>query len=270
MLKTLFTSAILTGGLAMSATSAQAQNYEGYAQQAQNYVTHANTPAADPLSACKSGEMKRKLIGGAIGGAAGSYAGAKIAGDDDETKGAVIGGLVGGVAGYGLGDKTVDCDPVYEDRYGQPYAASQSQSGAVYQQQPAPSYSQSAPSRAYTQPASYASQPALPLQSGYGERTYVSNHPAYSNPSYGANMQRVYVDRQAPTLTQASTQYVQSQPQTVRYVTPTPQPQPAAPAQYYSQQPATYRTSTRTQVPVRHMMSGRPHRHGKYNCQQPH
>ena len=280
MLRHLFTSTIIFSGAALMASSASAQNYDAYAQQAQSYAASAQGQGLDAHSACKSGETKRKLIGGALGGAAGSYVGAKLGGDD-ETKGAVIGGLVGGVAGYGLADKTIDCDPVYEDRYGQPYANTQAYNGAghagpAYSQeatysQPAPSYPQTVThGAAYTQPARYAAPQAPTAQGGYGERVYVSNHPAYSDPSYGADMRRIYVDRQAPTLTQASTTYAPAQVETVRYA-PRATYQAAAPTQTYSQtQPAVYRASTSSRVPVRHMMSGQRHMHGKYTCTQAH
>ena len=288
MLRHLFTSTIILSGAAVMATSASAQNYDAYTQQAQNYAGAATETGLDAHSACKSGESKRKLIGGALGGAAGSYAGAKLGGDD-ETKGAVIGGLVGGVAGYGLADKTIDCDPVYEDRYGQPYADTQTYNGAGHAgstyshgstySRPAPSYAHTASSGGYaqpahyTQPASYAAQTASVGQNVYTERTYVSTHPAYSDPSYGADMRRIYVDRQAPRLTQAGTIYAPAQSETVRYAVPATY-QAAAPAPSYSQtQPTIYRASTpssSSRVPVRHMMSGRRHMHGKYACTQAH
>ncbi len=290
MLRHLFTSTIILSGAAIAASPVSAQNYEVYAQQAQGYVASANTGGTDAHSACKSGETKRKLIGGALGGAAGSYAGAKIAGDDDETKGAVIGGLIGGAAGYGLADKTVDCDPVYEDRYGQPYANSQPYNGAGhagsnYSQgaaysQPAPSYRQTASGAGYTHAAAYTAPQAAATQSGYGERTYVSNHPAYSDPSYGADMRRIYVDRQASALTQASTSYAPVQTETVRYAPAPVQTvryaspatyQTTAPTQTYSQtQPVVYSAPTPSRVPVRHMLSGQRHMHGKYACTQAH
>lgn len=58
---------------------------------------------------CLNRETRNQLIGGALGGTAGAYAGKELIGG---TKGALIGAAVGGTAGYGLGDKSVNCDPV--------------------------------------------------------------------------------------------------------------------------------------------------------------
>ena len=69
----------------------------GYSSVTQQPVYQANTQYSTPSYTqvnhdCLSKEMNRQLIGGAVGGAAGA--------------------LVGGVAGYGIGDKSINCDPV--------------------------------------------------------------------------------------------------------------------------------------------------------------
>lgn len=58
---------------------------------------------------CLRRETNRELIGGAIGGTVGAIAGKKLLGG---TKGLVAGAAVGGAAGYGIGDKTINCDPI--------------------------------------------------------------------------------------------------------------------------------------------------------------
>ena len=58
---------------------------------------------------CLDKEGNRKLIGTAIGGAAGALAGNQIS---DNTTGTIIGGVVGAAAGYGIADVTTDCDPI--------------------------------------------------------------------------------------------------------------------------------------------------------------
>jgi len=58
---------------------------------------------------CLRQEKNRELIGAGVGGTIGAIAGKKIIGG---TKGTIIGAGVGGVAGYGLGDKSIDCDPI--------------------------------------------------------------------------------------------------------------------------------------------------------------
>ncbi len=58
---------------------------------------------------CLDKEGNRKLIGTAIGGAAGALAGNQIG---DNTTGTIIGGVVGAAAGYGIADATTHCDPI--------------------------------------------------------------------------------------------------------------------------------------------------------------
>ncbi len=58
---------------------------------------------------CLDKEGDRKLIGTAVGGAAGALIGNQIG---DNTTGTIIGGVAGAAAGYGIADMTVNCDPV--------------------------------------------------------------------------------------------------------------------------------------------------------------
>jgi len=57
---------------------------------------------------CLKKEKNHELLGAGIGGSIGAIAGKKLIGG---TKGTVIGAGLGGAAGYGIGDKTVNCDP---------------------------------------------------------------------------------------------------------------------------------------------------------------
>lgn len=57
---------------------------------------------------CFKKEKNHELLGAAIGGSVGAYAGKKLIGG---TEGTVLGAGLGGAAGYGIGDKTVNCDP---------------------------------------------------------------------------------------------------------------------------------------------------------------
>jgi len=58
---------------------------------------------------CLRAETNRELLGGALGGTAGAIAGKKLIGG---TKGTVIGAAIGGAAGFGIGDKSIRCDPI--------------------------------------------------------------------------------------------------------------------------------------------------------------
>lgn len=95
---------------------------------------------------CLRKEKNHELLGAGIGGTIGALAGKELIGG---TKGTVIGAGLGGAAGYGIGDKTVNCDP-------QPVAVQQT-----------PTYSQQ----------TYATTPA------HSQQTYVAA-PTYSQQTY--------------------------------------------------------------------------------------
>ncbi|MGB0907609.1 MAG: LysM peptidoglycan-binding domain-containing protein [Maricaulaceae bacterium] len=72
--------------------------------------TYASTASYTRLDhRCLRKEMNHQLIGGAVGGTAGAVIGNKAIGG---TKGTIAGAALGGALGYGVGDKTVNCDPV--------------------------------------------------------------------------------------------------------------------------------------------------------------
>ena len=58
---------------------------------------------------CLNQERTRTLIGAGLGGTAGAFAGDKLIGG---TKGTIIGAVAGGAAGYGLGNASINCEPV--------------------------------------------------------------------------------------------------------------------------------------------------------------
>jgi len=100
-----------------------------YAQPVNASYNTAQTMAADPN--CQRRETNRELIGGAVGGAVGAYAGKELIGG---TKGMVAGAALGGVAGYGIGDISIDCSRASAPT--RAYAPATS-SNAVYQSAPA-------------------------------------------------------------------------------------------------------------------------------------
>ena len=57
---------------------------------------------------CLKKEKNHELLGGAVGGTIGAVVGKELIGG---TKGTIIGAGLGGAAGYGIGDKSVTCDP---------------------------------------------------------------------------------------------------------------------------------------------------------------
>ncbi|MEP6343961.1 MAG: LysM peptidoglycan-binding domain-containing protein [Maricaulaceae bacterium] len=84
-----------------------------YVTQASAVTTTSNNASAATYTRvnheCLNQERTRTLIGAGLGGSAGAFAGNKIIGG---TKGTLIGAAVGGTAGYGLGDASLNCDPV--------------------------------------------------------------------------------------------------------------------------------------------------------------
>ncbi len=99
---------------ASTTTQASYSSYSAPTTQAQ--TTYAQATSA-PTSAsytrvnheCLNKESNRQLIGAAVGGTAGALIGKEVVGG---TTGTVIGAGIGGVAGYGIGDASINCDPV--------------------------------------------------------------------------------------------------------------------------------------------------------------
>ncbi|WP_409433432.1 LysM peptidoglycan-binding domain-containing protein [Litorimonas sp. RW-G-Af-16] len=87
------------------------KSYASYSQPTATttYASNQGAITSTTNHACLNKETNRELLGGAIGGAVGAVAGKKVIGG---TKGTVVGAVLGGAAGYGIGDKSIDCDPI--------------------------------------------------------------------------------------------------------------------------------------------------------------
>lgn len=107
-------------------------------------ASYQTTQSAANQQDCRRTETNRELIGGAVGGAVGAYAGKKIIGG---TKGVVAGAALGGVAGYGIGDISTNCaqsapaptySPAVQSNAGYQSAPAYSATAANYEQMRCP------------------------------------------------------------------------------------------------------------------------------------
>ena len=126
---------------------------------------------------CKRDEDTKQVLGGLAGAVVGGVVGSQVSGNGARTEGSAIGAVLGGLAGVGIADKAIDCDPVYDNDVYQ-------SSGAGH---PAGSYPTSSTtygggSQTYGSSTTYQGSP----QPIYEDRVTVSNHPVYSDPTYGA------------------------------------------------------------------------------------
>jgi uncharacterized protein YcfJ len=235
-------SAITLSALAFS-TSAYAQNYSYNS----GYNAHES---------CKASETKQKLIGGGIGAIAGAVIGSQISGNGARTEGSAIGAVIGGLAGGGIADKRIDCDPIYshttqpvysQNTYSQPtYSqhrySQQPQKKIVYVQQAYPTPSHTVHQGQSARYQTIAAQPT----SHYPVRTTHSDHPVYSNPSYGIASHQTYTSPQ----------------RTERFTTrPAPQMRKDAYTTRYVNH-SNLQPSRHSVVPVHH--------HGRFQCVEQH
>ncbi len=236
-----------------SATQTQAAapiSYQSSTYQSPQYQTVSTASGYTQVDTrCLKSEQNRELIGGAVGGTVGAIAGKKFIGG---TKGTVIGAVAGGAAGYGIGDKSINCDPIMvpasQTTTAQPpnYAPVQTQ---TYQTQPSSNQS-------YQTPAQYNPQyVAAPQQ---GQQTYT----APTDQAYGATVGTPGYDaimgaQSQPVIpTQPQPVYTQAQPQQPVYLNPQPiyvQPQSV----YLPGAPVTG-SVTNTSVPVPQGQNGIP------------
>lgn len=226
-------------------TLASAGDY--YSPSSSTYYASGSTQ--DPHQRCLKGEAKRKIIGSVIGGAAGSFIGKELAADNTKTEGAVLGALIGGSAGYGIGDKTIDCDPVYPEQPAPVYQSQPDSRSTTYSQ---PTYS----STSYTRPASYSST-TYSSGASYPSNVYVSNHPVYQRSTYsGSTIQSsgAFTTTSQPRVI-SSTYSQPTSYSTTRYTQPTIY----SSSSYVSTSAPTYTTRTYSSAP-------RTHYHGKYAC----
>ena len=171
-----------------SATTSHASASSTYVQAApvsyQNTATTTYASSSIPSSgaysrvdhSCLRKEKNHELIGAALGGSVGAWAGKEIIGG---TTGTVAGAGLGGALGYGIGDKTVNCDP-------QEFVmqAPQTSTTASYQ----------APATSYSAPASTVAS----------SETYQvpATHQYASNDQSRVVYQSPHIEYQAPTDTQ--------------------------------------------------------------------
>jgi len=153
-------------------------------------ATYTPSSSADnAYQACLAKEQNHKLVGAAIGGTVGAYAGKKLAGDDNDTKGLVAGAALGGIAGYGAGNLSMNCDAA---------AYSPMQAQAAPQ---AARYSEPVLSQPVTmQPAAAQSAQTAPVPAETG-RQNATQIDGYSYNS-GGYVTQAAVTAPAPVLTQ--------------------------------------------------------------------
>ena len=148
---------------------------------------------------CKRDEDNKQVLGGLAGAVVGGVFGSQVSGNGARTEGSAIGAVLGGLAGAGLADKAIDCDPVYDNRgyqtsgAGYPattYPATTYPTGSY----PTGSYPSSTTSygsgtQSYGSSSSYGGSQTYggSQQPVYEDRVTVSNHPVYSDPTYGAS-----------------------------------------------------------------------------------
>lgn len=97
---------------AQNAAYVQTTTHTPQSYQSQSYATQNATAQATYTQLdhrCLRRETNRQIIGGAVGGTVGAVLGKKVIGG---TKGTAAGAILGGAAGYGIGDKSINCDPI--------------------------------------------------------------------------------------------------------------------------------------------------------------
>ena len=279
-MKHIISSTALVMAISMTPALAAANNYGGEA------TAHER---------CKRDEDNKQVLGGLAGAVVGGVFGSQVSGNGARTEGSAIGAVLGGLAGAGLADKAIDCDPVYEDRnQGYQSQGYQNQgyqtSGASYPATTSTTYSGAAQSYGTSQPY-------------YEDRVTVSNHPVYSNPTYGAggvtqgttyssgtvsyppsgNNSQYASQTSAPTYSStptygstygSGTSYGTTQGARVyTAATPPVYSQPRRVVQPVSHQ-TVYRSAPQptytTRPPARRIGRHTEHRHGRYSCNMHH
>lgn len=97
---------------ASASTSYAQTSSASYQNGATTTYASASAPSTGEYTridqSCLRKEKNHELIGAGVGGSIGAFAGKELIGG---TRGTVIGAGLGGAVGYGIGDKTVSCDP---------------------------------------------------------------------------------------------------------------------------------------------------------------
>ena len=183
----------LSGALFLTTALAGTASANNYNSNGQGFNAH---------EACKASEDRRQIIGGGIGVVAGAVIGSQVSGSGARTEGSVLGGVLGGLAGAGIADKTIDCDPVYEDsgyenngyqNSGYNEGGYNTSSSGTYTVPTTTTYG-SSQTYGTTQSSGYHQTASYP-QEQYGTRTIVSDHPVYQNPTYGAQTGRTVISQ---------------------------------------------------------------------------
>lgn len=176
-----------------------AQSYETQNAGYRTVTTSAQNASYTQLDhRCLSAETNRQLIGGAVGGTVGAVVGKKFIGG---TKGTLAGAAIGGAAGYGIGDKSINCDPVV--------VAIPQQSATI-----SPAYYSGAQATGQSQMI-YANSQSVTPQAPTDAAMPESITQSYGTPGYQAMMGQ-------------STDIVATSPQTAPYQYQPPQYQPPA------------------------------------------
>ena len=131
---------------------------------------------------CKRDEDTKQVLGGLAGAVVGGVVGSQVSGNGARTEGSAIGAVLGGLAGVGIADKAIDCDPVYDNDVYQSSGAGHPAGSYPQGSYPTSSTTYGGGSQTYGSSTTYQGSP----QPIYEDRVTVSNHPVYSDPTYGA------------------------------------------------------------------------------------
>ena len=172
-MKNIISSTALVMALSMTPALAAANNFGG------QETAHER---------CKRDEDTRQVLGGLAGAVAGGVFGSQVSGNGARTEGSAIGAVLGGLAGVGIADKTIDCDPVYDNDVYQTSGASHPTGSYPQGSYPTSSTTYGGGSQSYGSSTSYGGSQTYggSQQPIYEDRITVSNHPVYSDPTYGA------------------------------------------------------------------------------------
>ena len=225
---------------------------------------------------CKQDEDNRQILGGLAGAVLGAVAGSQLAGRGARTEGSVIAGTIGALAGAGIADKTIDCDPVYPQQQGYSQGTSYS-NGTVY-----PSQGTTYQGTTYSGSSSHGNTVQYGGTQTHQNRVTVSDHPVYSNPSYGAttypaSSSSQYVANSSSTYSAPVTTYA-SAPTSTYYSVPTTTTYASQPSSTYyspSYTRTTHNPQFRTVRTSSHYESSRArrrglHYHGRHSCDMRH
>ena len=199
---------------------------------------------------CKRAEDQRQVVGGLIGAVAGGVLGSQVSGNGARTEGSAIGAVLGGLAGAGIADKQIDCGRAHSSGYHSGTTQRQSSYGTSDYSSGSSYGTQTYGGQTYqNQDQSYGTTSSTAY---YPDQVTVSNHPVYSDPTYGAGAVRSGTSystgtvsyppgssyQPAPTTSYSTNQTYQSVPSTSYS---SPQTYQSVPSTSYSS-PQTYQS----------------------------